>query len=227
MAKKKAPVQDENLGFDNVEQTLTKTEQFLENNAKQVGIAIAAIVVVVVGFWLYKTQIVEPKQKEAATEMAQAIKWFEADQMDLAIEGDGSSYGFLDIIDEYSSTDAGNAAHYYAGAAYYAKGDYQAAIEHMDAYDVDDVATAAMAMAVIGDAFVELNQLEDAADYYLKAANVTTNDFTTPLNLWKAGLAYEGLGENTKAVKVYTRIKNEFPESRQAAGIDAVIEALK
>ncbi len=29
MAKKNAPVEQDNLGFDSVEQTLTKTEQFL------------------------------------------------------------------------------------------------------------------------------------------------------------------------------------------------------
>ena len=40
MAKKKQQqAVEENLGFDSVEQTLTKTEQFLENNARQVGIA--------------------------------------------------------------------------------------------------------------------------------------------------------------------------------------------
>jgi ElaB/YqjD/DUF883 family membrane-anchored ribosome-binding protein len=49
MAKKNAPVEQDNLGFDNVEQTLTKTEQFLENNARQVGIAVAAVVAVVLG----------------------------------------------------------------------------------------------------------------------------------------------------------------------------------
>ena len=40
MAKKNAPVEQDNLGFDSVEKTLTKTEQFLENNAKQVGITV-------------------------------------------------------------------------------------------------------------------------------------------------------------------------------------------
>jgi len=47
MAKKNAPAQQDNLGFDSVEQTLTKTEQFLENNAKQVGIVVGSIVAIV------------------------------------------------------------------------------------------------------------------------------------------------------------------------------------
>jgi len=227
MAKKNAPVKEENLGFDNVEQTLTKTERFLEENAKQVGIAIAAVVAVVLIFFLYNTQIAEPKAKEAGTEMAQAVKWFEADSMSLALNGNSANYGMLDIIEEYGSTPSGNSAHYYAGLAYYALGEYENAISYLDKYSASDVAAAAIAEGAIGDAFVELGQMDDALDYYLKAANTTDNDFTTPLYLWKAGLVYESMEKNSKAVALYERIAEEYPESRQAAGISSVITALK
>ncbi len=52
------------------------------------------------------------------------LNGFESDSMDLALNGNGANYGFLDIIDEYGSTPAGNSAHYYAGYSYYSKGDY-------------------------------------------------------------------------------------------------------
>jgi tetratricopeptide (TPR) repeat protein len=227
MAKKNAPTEQDNLGFDNVEQTLTKTEQFLENNARQVGIAVAAVVVVVLAYFSYDTYVVEPKAKEGATEMAKAIKWFETDSMELALNGNGAYYGFLDVIDEFGGTDAGNSAHYYAGVAYYTLGDFENAIAYLDDYDKADAATSATALGVIGDAFVELGQMEDAVDYYNKAHKATENDFTTPLFLWKAGLAHEALGENAKAVKLYERIVAEYPKSRQASGIASVIAALK
>lgn len=227
MAKKNAPAQQDNLGFDNVEQTLTKTEQFLENNAKQVGIAVGAVVAVVLAFFAYNTYVVAPKVAESGTEMAQAIKWFEADSMELALNGNGANYGFLDIIDEYGSTPAGNSAHYYAGLAYYALGEFQNAIEELDSYSASNTATGAMALGVIGDAFVELGQMDDAADFYQKAAKSTDNSFTTPLFLWKAGLALEAIDESSKAVKLYETIAEEYPESRQAAGIQGVIAALK
>lgn len=227
MAKKNAPVQEDNLGFENIEQTLTKTERFLEENAKQVGIAIAAIVAVVVVFFLYNTQIAEPKAKDASTEMAQAVKWFEADSMNLALNGNSASYGLLDILEEYGSTPAGNSANYYAGLAYYTLGDFQNAISYLDNYRASEVATAAVAKGAIGDAFVELGQMDDALDYYLKAVNATDNSFTTPLYLWKAGLIYESMEKNSKAVALYERIAEDYPESRQAAGIASVIAALK
>ena len=173
MAKKNAPAEQDNLGFDNVEQTLTKTEQFLENNARQVGIAVAAVVAVVLAYFAYNTYIVEPKAKEGATEIAKAIKWFETDSMELALNGNGAYYGLLDIIDEFGGTDAGNSAHYYAGVAYYTLGDYENAIAYMDDYHKPDAATSATAYGLIGDAFVELGQMDDAVDYYNKAANST------------------------------------------------------
>ena len=130
--KKQRPAVEENLGFDSVEQTLTKTEQFLENNARQVGIAVGALVTVVLILFAYNTYIVQPKAEEAAKEMAKAIKWFETDSMDLALNGNNAYFGLLDIMDEYSSTPSGNSAHYYAGIAYYTNGDFESAIDQMD-----------------------------------------------------------------------------------------------
>ena len=227
MAKKKASDQQDNLGFENVEQTLTKTEQFLEKNAKQVGIAIGAVVLVVLAVFAYTTYIVAPNSAEAGKEMSKAIKWFETDSMALALNGNSDHAGFLDIMDEYSGTPAGNSAHYYAGLAYFSQGSFQDAIEVLDGYSASDVATAAMAKGVIGDAFAELGQMDDAADYYKKAANATDNNFTTPLFLWKAGLALEAQGDANKAVPLYQRIADDYPKSRQAAGIESVIAALK
>ncbi|HAK70940.1 MAG TPA: tetratricopeptide repeat protein [Cryomorphaceae bacterium] len=227
MAKKKASDQQDNLGFENVEQTLTKTEQFLEKNAKQVGIAIGAVVLLVLAVFAYTTYIVAPNSAEAGKEMSKAIKWFETDSMALALNGNSDHAGFLDIMDEYSGTPAGNSAHYYAGLAYFSQGSFQDAIEVLDGYSASDVATAAMAKGVIGDAFAELGQMDDAADYYKKAANATDNNFTTPLFLWKAGLALEAQGDANKAVPLYQRIADDYPKSRQAAGIESVIAALK
>ena len=206
---------------------MTKTEQFLEKNAKQVGIAIGAVVLVVLAVFAYTTYIVAPNSAEAGKEMSKAIKWFETDSMALALNGNSDHAGFLDIMDEYSGTPAGNSAHYYAGLAYFSQGSFQDAIEILDGYSASDVATAAMAKGVIGDAFAELGQMDDAADYYKKAANATDNNFTTPLFLWKAGLALEAQGDANKAVSLYQRIADDYPKSRQAAGIESVIAALK
>lgn len=225
MAKKKKqqPVEN-NLGFDSVEQTLTKTEQFLEKNARKLGLAIGGTVLLILLYLMFTSS---SENNESGNEMAASIKWFEIDSMDIALNGINGEYGLLDIISEYDGTPAGNSAHYYAGLAYYQLGEYEEAIEYLDEYEASNVFTAALAKGVIGDAFVELGQMEDALDYYVEAYEADENDFTTPLYLWKAGLVYESLGQNANAVTVYERIEADYPESRQAQSIVGVIPALK
>ena len=65
MAKKNAPVEQDNLGFDSVEQTLTNTEQFLQNNAKQIGVVVGIMVAIVLGFFAYNNYVLAPKSAEA------------------------------------------------------------------------------------------------------------------------------------------------------------------
>ena len=205
MAKKNAPAQQDNLGFDSVEQTLTKTEQFLESNAKQVGIAVGSIVAVVLSLYMYNTYVVTPNADEAEKEMAKAIKWFEADSMNLALNGNGSNYGFLDIIDEYGSTPAGNSAHYYAGIAHFTQGEFESAIEELDNYSASNTATAAMAKGVIGDAFAELGQMGDAA-------HSTKWQQTLPIILL---LAHYSCGKQVWRTKPTERLKKQLNSTKQ------------
>ena len=48
--------------------------------------------------------------------MFQAVYYFEKDSLVQALNGDGNNYGFLEIIDEYSLSDAANLSKFYAGA---------------------------------------------------------------------------------------------------------------
>ena len=146
------------------------------------GITVGAVVALVLAFFAYNTYVVAPKTAEAGTEMAQAIKWFEADSMDLALNGNGANYGFLDIMDEYGSTPAGNGAHYYRPRllCYWR---FRKCYRNTRQLQRFEHCTGAMALGVIGDAFAELGQMDDAADYYQKAAKSTDNAFTTPLFL--------------------------------------------
>jgi tetratricopeptide (TPR) repeat protein len=75
----------------------------------------------------------------------------------------------------------------------------------------------------MGDAFVQLNQLPEAFEYYEKAITASTNDYTTPMYLLKAANVAQSIGKNAKALEYYKRIKSEFETSDQAKNIDAFI----
>lgn len=221
MAKQKKSQGDEQL--EAVEQALSKTEQYIEENQNVLLIAVAAIVILIGGYQAYKYLIQVPKENEAASEMAWAERAFEKNNIAGAINGDAMHLGFLDIADDYSSTKAGNLANYYAGVAYMRMGDYVSAIDYLEEFDGDDEILAAVHLGAIGDCFAQIDQPEDALDYYIKAVNARSNDFTTPLYLMKGAQTAEYIGKDKEALDMYKRLKKEFPESRDAQNIDKYI----
>jgi hypothetical protein len=62
---------------------------------------------------------------------------------------------FIKIADEYSGTDAGNLANYYAGMAYLNTGKYNEAIDYLNKFKSDDIVLSGL--ATVGDAYAENN----------------------------------------------------------------------
>ncbi|HEX9600992.1 MAG TPA: tetratricopeptide repeat protein, partial [Mariniflexile sp.] len=138
-------------------------------------------------------------------------------------KGGEGKFGMLDVIKEYSGTPSANLANYYAGTAYLHLKDYKKAIEHLSDFKSDDEILAPLAKGNIGDAFAQLNQSEDALDYYEQAAELRNNEYTTPMYLYKAGVIALDLGKADKALTYFNKIKEEFPNSSEAGTIDVFI----
>jgi len=225
MSKKK--IEENPTGFQSVENALSKTEQYIEENQKSLTIILLAIVVIIGGYLGYKKFYLEPSNREALESMYVAENYFEQDSFQLALDGDGANYGFLDVIDEYTITKTANLAHYYAGICYMRTGDFESAIEHLEKFDGEDIMVGSLAIGAIGDCNLELGNKEDAAEMYLKAAIRKKNTFTSPIYLKKAGMVYEDLKEFDKALKAYNTIKKDYPETEEGKVIDKYIAALE
>jgi tetratricopeptide (TPR) repeat protein len=118
---------------------------------------------------------------------------------------------------------AANIANYCAGTAYLNLKDYKNAIAYLSDFKSDDEVLAPLAKGNIGDAFVQLNQPNDALDYYEQAIEMRNNEYTTPMYLYKAGTLALNLGKANKALTYFNRIKDEFPNSTEAATIEVFI----
>jgi tetratricopeptide (TPR) repeat protein len=224
MAKK---TKDENpQGLKNVEETLTRTEQFLEDNYKKLLIVLGVVVVLVGIFYLGRIYL-NKKNDEAQSQMYQAEKWLEMDSLKLALNGDGNYLGFLDISKNYNMTKAGNLARYSAGICYLRLGEYQDAIDYLLKYSKKDQIIGSLATGAIGDAYVELGDLDKGVKNYIAAADFAKNSFNTPIFLMKAGQIYEQQKNYSEALKLYERIKDEYPESTEGSTIDKYIERVK
>lgn len=233
--KEKEEVLEENSTtaevFNTLDESASKTEDWVVKNQKYILGAIAAIALVVLGYLGYNKLVAEPQQKEAMNEMYTAKKYFDdavsgisSDSLyAMSLNGGEGKYGMLDIINEYGGTPAANLANYYAGTAYLNLKDYKNAITYLSDFSSDDKMLDPISKGGIGDAFVQLDQKEEALEYYEKAFKANVNDFTTPLYLMKAARVAIDLGQNNKALGYLKRINAEFSSSTEATQAEVLI----
>lgn len=195
-----------------IAEKVTGIEQWIEHNPKVVIGVLGALILIVGGYFGYR-YYVGSQDELAQKEMFQAIRYFEADSLNMAMDGDGNNLGFKQIIDDYGMTPAGNLANFYAGAICLKQGKFPLAIFYLKEFSVDDQLVQPRAYSLIGDAYMEQQQYDDAAAYYDKAANYKPNKFFTPTYLMKAALAFEKANQKEKAIKAYQRVIDEFWES--------------
>jgi tetratricopeptide (TPR) repeat protein len=206
-----------------INETFGKVENYWEENKKSLSIIIGGAVLVVVGYLVYTNMIVAPQEKDAQKDMFTAEQYFAMDSMNLALNGDGNKMGFLQIIDNYGSSQSANLAHYYAGIAYLKKGEYQNAIDYLSKYDAEDDITGALALGGIGDANLELGNKDEALKYYKKAIDWDKNQFTACIYMMKAALVYELNNDYKSATELYEKIKKDYPNSTEAREVDRYI----
>jgi Uncharacterized protein conserved in bacteria len=225
MAKQVENQGDERL--ENVESALSKTELFIEKNQKVIWTVLGIIVAIVLIIFGVKKFYLDPRSAEADSQIFMAQKYFEKEAYENALNGDGNCLGFLDIIDEYGSTKSGNLAAYYAGISYMKLGKYNEALTYLKKFKGKDSIIAPLALGAMGDAYMELNDMQNAANYYNKAANKAANSFTSPMFYLKEGMTYEIMGNNAKALNAYKTLKKEFPLSNEAYEISKNIANLE
>jgi len=200
--------------IENPEAIISKTEAFFNDKKNQnivfISIGIASLVLLVfLGF----SYLNKNKNAEAQEEMFQAVYYFEADSIGLALNGDGNNYGFLDIISLYSGTDASNLSNFYTGAIYMRLKDFNNAIRYLNDFKSNDFLLQARSYSLIGDAHMELDDFEKACNYFKKAALHKENKDFSPHYLNKYALALELKGDLKEAINAHDKIISEYRSS--------------
>lgn len=204
-----------------------KAEGFFKSNQKiltYVGGGILALIVGVIGYNFWKSS----QETEAQEALFSATYAFEADSLKQALNGTGGNPGLLSVADDYGMTDAGNLASFMAGVALLKQGQYDKAIERLEAFSSDDLLVQARAYSLIGDAYMEKKNTEEAIKYYKKAVDYKSNTYFTPTYMMKLACAYEVAKNNKDAIEVYTNLINEFPNSAEVINAKknkAILEA--
>ncbi|MDA0780069.1 MAG: tetratricopeptide repeat protein [Bacteroidetes bacterium] len=230
-----APEQDSVTAevFTTLDTSAGRAEAWVARYQNYILTGIGAIVVIVLAYLAYMSFVLKPLNEESTNAMAQAQSYFKQGMQDptvqdslfvLALEGDGVAPGFVEIIENYGRSDAGQLATYNAGMISLQQGDFDQAIAYLDNFSTADPLLGALALGGIGDAFTELNQLEDALGYYQKAASFAENNLTTPRFLLKGAQVALAVDKNSVALDLLENLKENYASAPEASKV-AVLSA--
>jgi len=124
--------------------------------------------------------------------------------------------GLIEIANRYSNTTAGNLAFYYAAVSHTELGDYESALEMIKEFDAPSGVMGVAPKSLHAMILMQLERYTDAVAMFERAAEWDVNTSTTPFNLMHAAEAAYAAGDYTKAQRLATTIKNDYPNSQQA-----------
>lgn len=189
--------------FENPELLIQKAKN--SKTFKMVSIAVSAIAVLILAWFMYKKFVFEPADEKSKTVYWQAMVHLENGDNDKALEEFGR------IAKKYDGKKGGEVAQYMAGRLYMDKGNFKKALKYLEKAKVQDLYIGTFIIGLQGDCQSELGKYKDAIKLYEKAAKRKANEMTTPLYLMKAALLYETkLNDFQKAESIYKQIEMDY-----------------
>lgn len=222
------------FGANSHVESANNKEDFFLKFKKQIIIGVVTILLVVAGAILYNAYVAGPREDKASTAIAKGEQYFNAEQFDKALNGDGAGYvGFVKIASDYSSTDAGNLANLYAGLSYFNLGKYTEAVTYLEKFSTKgDAMVSPTATAALANAYAQTGNVDKAISTLKKAADMAdsnaddVNNSISPTFLLQAGKLLESQNKKDEALKLYKDIKKKYVNSSlvQSSEIDKYIE---
>lgn len=223
------------FGANSHVESSSNTEAFFIKFKKQILIAVVAVIVVIAGLLLYKAYVQAPREDKASTALAKGQQYFNQEQFDKALNGDGAGYaGFVKIASDYSGTDAANLADLYAGLCYANLGKWAEAVTYLEQFSSKgDAMISPSAMAALGNAYANTGNVDKAISTLKKAADMAdskaedgTNNSLAPTFLIQAAQLLESQNKSDEALKIYQDVKKKYVNAQvvQSSEIDKYIE---
>jgi len=213
MAEKKN-VQD----ADSSEIMIAKAKDFWTRYNKPLMIISTIIIIAVGGWYIYQQFVVKPKETKASEAIFRAEEYYRMDSVNLALNGDGQSLGFLKLIDKYGGTKTANLAHFYAGSCYIKLNDNANAVKHLKKFSTSSKPIQARAYKLLGDAYADMGKNADAISYYKKAAHHFESDEANSADylFTAAYFADRVMKDSKEAIALYKEVKEKYPRTQQA-----------
>ena len=213
---------------------VTRAKGFWDKYSKPIIYIGSAFILIIGGWYAYKNFIVLPKEKKASELIFPAENLFDKmasgnfnkDSVNTVLNGgslDGAKVtGILSIISNYGGTNSGNRAKFIAGATYLQIKEYDKAIKYLKDFDgngADQIQS--KAYILLGHAYAEKKNTDEALSYYKKAARVNSKDESiTPYALLMAASYADAVGKSKEAIELYKELKEKYPTNSAVSSGD-------
>jgi len=212
----------------NDQEVVDKAMGYWEKNSKKVLTVTIAVIVIVGGYLGYKNLVQIPGEQKASEDLFVAENYFRKDSFNLALNGSGTTPGFLKVISKHGGSKAANLAHLYAGECYLHLGEYQKAVDQLEDFSANGAKQVeAKAEGLLGDALAELKKNDDAVAHYKKAGTLFPDDQAISSEyLFRGAMLSELTGKNDQALEMYQLIKDLYPRTEKGFIIDKYLARL-
>jgi tetratricopeptide (TPR) repeat protein len=179
------------------------------NSSKKIKLTtyvVGGLIVLFALYMLYRMFFIEPANAESNTSYWRGLNFASKDSTDKAIQE------LEPAVESYDGREGGEVAQFLLATQYMKKGKFEDAISQLEETSVKDTYLSAMKSGLIADCKSEMKDYSGAVKFYIEAASINENKFTTPMYLFKAGLCAEKVKDFTKAVECYQKIKDDYPD---------------
>lgn len=228
MLKPPKKIKKRELKEDRLVLTYYKVREFIESNRKVISYAITGVIILIIAGIIYRNNL-KAENERAETLLSKVIRYYDTGDYKTAIDGipQRNIQGLRYIAENYSGTEAGALAAYYLANAYFALGDYDNAMKYFREYDGDDPMLIASTLAGIAAIYEVKGEYAKAAEYFEKAALVFPDNILVPEYLYNSARNYRIIGRFEKALRLYERVKKDYPNSEYVRYIDIYIASLR
>lgn len=205
------------LERDDQQVAVENARDFWARNSRTIFIIAGAIILFCAGYLIYKYLILIPREEKATEAIFKAEEYYRADSLNVALNGDGVNAGFLKVIDNYGSTDAGNLAKFYAGDIYLKQGQFDKAAQYLKDFETESKLIQARAYKLLGDAYAEQGKNGDALDNYKKAAHHFEEDdvYSSEYLFTAAYFADRVMNNKDEAKDLFLELKTKYPQTEK------------
>ncbi len=228
MLKPRKKLKKQELKEDKLVLTYYKAREFVEKNKKILSYILTGVIIIVAGIIIYRNNV-KAENERAEALLSKIIGYYDNGDYKTAIDGipQRNIQGLKYIVENYGGTDAGEIATYYLASAYFMLGDYDNALKYFKKYDGNDKLLFSASLAGIASIYEIKGEYKKAGEYFEKAAQRFRENILVPEYLYNAARNYKLAGERERALRLYERIKKDYPNFAKIRDVEIYIASLK